>query len=309
MKFKVLLNCDLLSINTDKKFSPIQNEHVLSIVNGFEDGKWRSSKFHSFIWDNIAETALSYKERESLLQQSYTLQIEAAKNLRLTDKKKDISKGSELAEILLYGIMKHHYSALPVVPKIFFKQNNQDNAKGADSVHIVIEEGKDFTLWFGEAKFYNKIEDTRLSSIITSVGNSLQTNKIKKENSIITNVNDIEDLEIDKKLKSSIKNALDNNESLDFLKPKIHIPILLLHECAITNAAKEFTQEYIDEISQFHKDRASAYFKRQIKKLKKKIYKYSEINFHLILFPVPRKKPIIKRFVSAVKFFKDQAEN
>ncbi|CAH8239063.1 hypothetical protein VAEKB19_520003 [Vibrio aestuarianus] len=94
------------------------------------------------------------------------------------DKTKDISKGSELAEILLYGIMKHHYGALPVVPKIFYKQNAQDNAKGADSVHLVIKDN-DFTVWFGEAKFYNKIEDARLASIVSSVANSLDTKKLK----------------------------------------------------------------------------------------------------------------------------------
>ena len=57
--------------------------------------------------------------------------IEAAKNLRLTDiDGDDPGKGSEIAEIALYGIMHHHFGALPVVPKIFYKQNVQDNAKG-----------------------------------------------------------------------------------------------------------------------------------------------------------------------------------
>ncbi|SPX12645.1 Domain of uncharacterised function (DUF1837) [Escherichia coli] len=39
---------------------------------------------------------------------------------------------------------------------------------------------------FGEAKFYNSIEDARLSSIINSVGDALRTDKLRKENSIIT---------------------------------------------------------------------------------------------------------------------------
>ena len=81
--------------------------------------------------------------------------------------------------------MKHHYNAIPVVPKIFYKQNVQDNAKGADSVHIVVDDKDDFTIWFGEAKFYNSIEDARLYEIISSVEASLNTDKLKKENSII----------------------------------------------------------------------------------------------------------------------------
>ncbi len=308
MNFEVLINCSFLDVNDNQDESLIKNKHVLSIINDFEDGKWRSSKFHNFIWDNIAETGLSYKERESLVSQSQSQLVESAKNLRLTDKLKDISKGSELAEILLYGIMKHHYGALPVVPKIFYKQNSQDNAKGADSVHIVIEDNNDFSIWFGEAKFYNSIEDARLNKIIDSVSESLRTDKLKKENSIITNVCDIDEFSISEKLKITIKEALDNKESIDSLKSRINIPILILHECGITNTIKELTQEYKDNIIKYHRERANSYFKKQIKKLGS-IFKYSDIKFHIILFPIPQKEPIINKFISTVEFYKEQSKN
>jgi Cap4 SAVED domain len=109
----------------------------------------------------------------------------------------DARKGSELAEIVLYGIMRHKYGALPVVPKIFYKQNTQDNAKGADSVHIVLNPDEDFSLWFGEAKFYSSIEDARLGSIIESVKTSLGTEKLKKENAIIVNLPELDHLNIE----------------------------------------------------------------------------------------------------------------
>ena len=194
--FEVLIDDTFEKINLIEGLTPVKNKWVLSLINDFEDGTWRFSKFQDFIWDNIVETALSKSERDKLISQDHTRLRTAAKNLRLTDKENDIGKGSELAEIVLYGIMKHYYGALSVVPKIFYKQNPQDNAKGADSVHIVLEGEKDFSLWFGEAKFYNNIEDARLDSIIESVGNSLSTDKLKKENSIITNIQDL-DLTID----------------------------------------------------------------------------------------------------------------
>ena len=84
------------------------------MVNDFEDGKWNVEAFHDFIWDNIAQTALNKEEREALGGRPSTLLKRAAKNLRITDN--DVS-GGEIAEILLYSIMKHHYNALPVVPK------------------------------------------------------------------------------------------------------------------------------------------------------------------------------------------------
>ncbi|WP_407266820.1 DUF1837 domain-containing protein [Tenacibaculum maritimum] len=305
MNFKILIDDFFESFNTAPELNPIDKKKVISIINDFEDGKWRYNEFQNFVWDNIAETALSFRERQSLINQPLSQLTEAAKKLRLTDKEKDISKGSELAEIVLYGLMKSHFKALPVVPKIYYKQNPKDNAKGADSVHIVVEKD-DFTLWFGEAKFYSSIDDTRLNSIITSVENSLRTDKIKKENSIVTDLHDIDYLVEEDVLNKKIKRALSPKESLDSLKPKLHIPILLLHECELTKSEKELNQEYKENIIREHKERAQSYFEKQVKKISDKVYKYSEITFHIILFPVPIKKNIIDEFVNIARFHQNR---
>lgn len=304
MDFEVLIDESFVGMCQEDGLVPIDSKSVLSLINDFEDGDWRYRKFQHFIWDNIAETALSFEERKCLVNQSHSILSAAAKNLRLTDKEGDISKGSELAEIFLYGIMMRHYGALPVVPKIFYKQNSQDNAKGADGVHIIINDG-DFSLWFGEAKFYTSIEDSRLSSIVTSVGNSLKTNKLKKENSIITNISDIDGLIDDEALKDEIKSALSNKNSIDTLKPKIHIPILILHECDLTKKSNTLTDDYRKSIVEYHKDRANSYFKKQINSIGH-IFGYKDVKFHIILFPVPSKEKIVDRFVKNVEHYKEQ---
>ncbi len=304
--FEILIDVTFAIVNTDLSLSPVDNKRVLSIINDFEDGSWRYRKFQEFIWDNIAETALSLKERQSLIDSPLSSLTEAAKKLRLTDTTKDdIGQGSELAEIVLYGIMKHHYKALPVVPKIFYKQNAQDFAKGSDSVHIVLEDDSDFTLWFGEAKFYNNIEDVRLDSIVQSVENSLQSDKLKKENSIITSVSEIDTLVIGDDLKKKIKELLSTRESIDKLKPKLNIPILLLHECAITQKQTALSDDYKDEIRRHHLQRAESYFRKQIAKIGS-LHMYSEIEFHIILFPVPVKEKVVKKFIETVDHLKKQ---
>ncbi|ELI1825047.1 HamA C-terminal domain-containing protein [Vibrio alginolyticus] len=276
----------------------------MSIANDFEEGSWRHKSFHMFIWDNIAETSLSSKEREALIDKSSSILSASAANLRLTDKETDIGKGSELAEIFLYGIMKHHYGALPVVPKIFYKQNVQDNAKGADSVHLVIHDN-DFSLWFGEAKFYKSIENARLGSIVSSVKNSLNPEKLKKENSIVTNVSDIDHLIENAELRKRIKDALSSKVSLDTIKPKIHIPIFILHECEITQGTTMWSEEYQTQVTDYHLDRANAYFEKQISEMSN-IHLYNQITFHIILFPVPSKTQIVDKFVQKVEFLKEE---
>jgi hypothetical protein len=304
MNFEILVDDHYLNLFKDTKLVPIDNKTILSLANDFEDEKWRRENFEAFIWDNIALTALSAKERDKLAGKSGSTLRLAAKNLRLTDKEGDIGQGSELAEIVLYGIMHHHYGALPVVPKIFYKQNPKDNAKGADSVHIVLEGDDDFSLWFGEAKFYNSIENARLSSVVESVWNSLKTEKLKKENSIITNTTDIDQLVENKDLAAKIKLALSPDNSMDRIKPRLHIPILLLHECSITAGTKEMDDGYRKKLRDYHLDRATAYFKKQIEALSDKVAKYSSIKFHIILLPVPDRKELVERFLNAVAFHK-----
>lgn len=278
------------------------NKNVLSFINDFEDKKWRRDRFHNFIWDNIAETALSALERNSLVDKSYSTLAAAAKRLRLSDTDKS-GEGSEIAEIFLYGIMKHHFGALPVVPKIFYKQNSNDNAKGADSVHIVLE-GDDFSLWFGEAKFYNSIANARLGQIVTSVYDMLDTSKLDKERSIIANVKDIEALHISSELQDKIKTALKPSKSIDHLKGRLNVPILLIHECNITSIETDMTDDYCKSIVEFHSDRASNYFSRQVAK-SDLVHKYEQIEFHIILFPVPKKADLVKSFLKHVKLYRE----
>ncbi|WP_346295474.1 DUF1837 domain-containing protein [Rhodopseudomonas sp. P1] len=299
--FEILIDDTLSEIASADHLRTVLNKRILSLINDFEDAKWRYSKFQSFLWDNVAETALSRRERLALVNRSHSSLVAAARNLRLTDND-EVGQGSEIAEVFLYGLMHHRFGALPVVPKIFYKQNSQDNAKGADSVHIVLSED-DFTLWFGEAKFYNSIADARLDAIVKSVMNSLSTDKLKKENSIITNVSDLDEFEMSPRLREKIKAALDNRESIDNLKSRIHIPILLLHECTATATATELTPQYREEIIAFHKSRAETYFAKQLE-ASGHIHKYNELNFHIILFPVPSKVQIVETFVEAATFYK-----
>ena len=303
-EFEVLIDSKYLEIFKDSPVSQFKNKNILSVINDYEDRKWRYEKFQNYIWDNIVETALTLQERQALSNKPRTQLVAAASNLRITTGEKDKTKGSELAEIILYGIMKDYYGALPVVPKIYYKQNSQDNAKGSDSVHLVLESGSEFSIWFGEAKLYNSIEDTRLDSIVSSVENSLRTDKLKKENSIIVNLSEIDALVPNSDLRDSIKNYLSPKNSIDLLKPKLHVPILLIHECEITKGNYSITEEYKNKIIEYHTDRAHAYFSKQLHKLSASINQYSDITFHLILFPIPEKNKIINMFLETAKSYR-----
>ena len=300
--FDIVINKCLWDIKpTSETLDLDKNDFLLSVINGFEEEKWRKNEFHKFVMNNIAQTGLSAEDRDNLYSESpYTTITESIKNLRLVDK--DNGKGSEIAEIVLYGIMRYHYNALPVVPKIFYKQNPKDNAKGADSVHIVLDEKGDFTLWLGEAKFYNDIADERLYEPINSIFETISTDKIKKENSIITSIKDLEYVIADPIVRKNVQTVLRRDTPIDEIRKRLHVPILLLHECEKTNSATELTDEYLDEIKNYHLNRAIRFFTSQNnRQSKEKIYGYEKIQFHLILFPVPQKDEIVNWFVERAK--------
>lgn len=292
--FQVHINSSIISLGIGTSFSCRTNKSVLSLLNDWEDGRWRLTKFNDYVWDNMAETALSYRERDALAGNPRQLLRAAAQKLRLIESDEDTGAGGELAEALLYGILKDQYQAIPVVPKIFYKQNTNDYAKGSDSVHIVLIPPDDFSIWFGEAKFFNSIEDVRLDKVTTSVLNSLNTDKLKKENSIVTSLSDLDQM-VPHDLAGKIKSALEPKNSIDTIKDKIHIPILLLHECAVTKRATALDSTYLSEIERIHKERAEVYFRKQLNKLAS-VFKYNCIQFHLILFPVPDKSELIELF-------------
>ncbi len=266
----------------------------ISVANGFEEKTWKHSAFDSFIWDNIAETALSAMERENLSSRPMTAIKKAAKNLRITD---GDETGGEIGEIILYGILKKHFNALPITPKIYYKQNANDFAKGADSVHIVVHENGEFSLWLGEAKFYNELTTDRLDRIVKSVKDLLSTKKLRKEFNITTSLQDLDKVAPNAEIASQIRDKIGDGVEIDEIKEILNIPIFILHECSITKSSERITEEYKSKIIEYHTKITRAYLDRQ-KKACGALDLYSKIRFHIILFPVPEKDAIVTRFVA-----------
>ncbi|MBN1839903.1 MAG: DUF1837 domain-containing protein [Campylobacterales bacterium] len=298
--FDVVVDDILQNLSTEE-INP-NNKALLSLVNGFESGKWRRQQFEHFIWNNIKETALSQTEREALIGDEKTILTKSAKNLRLVSGEES---GGEIGEILLYGIMKKYYSALPVVPKIFYKQNRNDFAKGADSIHITLNNDGTFSLWLGEAKFYNSIDDARLNSIVDSVHNMFIDDKLRKELSIVTSTKDLDLFIKDEVLLAEIKNKLSDGISLDDIKQQLHIPILILHECNITKDNTDSFEKYKENIMTEHIKKAEVFMKKQDTKFSD-VYNYHEVKFHLILFPVPNKSILVDKFSKTAIFERDE---
>lgn len=286
-----------IEIIVDASIADTPTHKLLSLSNIFEDGAWKQENIQEFIENHVSEAALSTKERNALINQKKWASItnNAIKNLRQSSSTSK-AEGSELAEICLYGIMERHYKALPIVPKIFYKQNSRDYAKGADSVHLTIE-NNDFSIWMGESKFYLNLNDA-FNAALNSVSELLATDKLKKENSIIASLNELDELQqknpsLTDGIKAQIVSFLDDSQrTIDTFKPKLHVPIFIMHECDVTKAATELTDAYKKDLENKHWLDAINFFGKKIAKLED-VHNVGCIHFHLVLLPIPNKSALI----------------
>lgn len=294
VEFEILLDNWLVNFNKEL----FDNYAILSIANDFESNKWRINKFENFILNHIQETALTKKEIEALDGKHWSIIKKSISNLKIDE------NISELGEIFLYGVLKEYYNALPIVPKIFYKQNKNDYVKGADGVHITLCSSGKYHLWLGESKFYSDL-DSAINSACNSVFEMLQDEKLRKENSIITNLNDIKDFLGDNS-ESFIK-MLSDRVSLDEIKKILHIPISIIYECKYTQThlrkqPVEFDSTYKNILINKHKEKCEIMSQKLNNKLKN-IPFVEKIKFHIIVFPIPNKQEIIQQIRNKFKDF------
>lgn len=119
----------------------------------------------------------------------FALSRQQVKLLKKEDKLKDLIDSAkaklrnhsvndgELGEILLYCLLESHLNAPKILTKMELKTAHNDYVKGADGVHLLKLNDKDYQLVFGESKLEAKITDG-IYSAFDSI-NTLLTEKGK----------------------------------------------------------------------------------------------------------------------------------
>lgn len=337
--FEIIIDNYFLDICHDAIDSLLKhssNKKVLSLLNDFEDEQWRADYFNKILWNNISEATMTYKERESSQGNPYSSLRKSVSKLRsIVRNNNNQTSGteSEIAEILLHIILKKHFHALSIEPKLLRKQNREVPIHSADTVHITINcDQEDFCLWLGEAKFLNSITSTDFNkNVAKSVLDNLKKIVIKDESRQIcinkTELSDALDYESKKlieqlpinperdnliskietkfqKIKEKILSILDESTSIDYIKPRLNIPILILYECQITEEELRMSEEYRDKIIENQIHHIKRYFNLQIEEMiEAKIVNYSAVTFHLIIFPIPQKETVINLYDQTMKAF------
>ena len=141
----------------------------------------------SFAYDDLVEElgdrlhyfALSRSEVADLKRKDKlrSLVTKAKEKLRRHE-----SNDGELGEILLYCLLESHLKAPKILTKLALKTANNDYVKGADGVHLLKVNEKEYQLIFGESKLYAKLKggvESAFTSILTLLKED--SNKLKFE--------------------------------------------------------------------------------------------------------------------------------
>lgn len=303
--FDIIINIQLMDLykeygeKEDFEYD-IKYSSVLGIINKYINGEWNLKHFCTFFEDNIIFSALSKEELDALHKPKTKLK-KAFYNLKEM-KKKDNDKieitDGEVGEVFLYGIMYEYYDAINLVPKIFYKQNRNDNVKGADSVHITISD-QEIGIWFGEAKFYLDIKSA-ITQAVSSISEFFE-DLIYKELSIsYPYLKDYKN-DIDKKSFNKLKYLL-KEENIDKLKEYLHVPILILYEEEKLKNVKSMDEFISEEINSIFINNAMSLLNKQIIEFQNhNIFKYESIKIHIIFFPILNKKDIM----AEINYIKD----
>lgn len=223
-------------------FHEIANNNMLGRTfscSDYESGKWRAEDFAEYLIEWLPEFALKFSEYENFNGVTgVKLLKKAARSIYTTLKSEN---RGEFGEILLHALIRENFNSKPAVSKVFYKTSSNDTVKGFDAVHLV-EIENDYEIWLGEAKFYSDYRQA-IQAVVAEIEQHLNDDFLRGEFIFVEG-------KIDDKweLATRFKELVSDRLSLDDIRKRICIPILITFNTDLYNNYTEFTEEFRTDI-------------------------------------------------------------
>lgn len=154
----------------DLKEQILDNNNTLNLfVLKVKNNAFAYDELVEELGNNLCHFALSRQNVNKLIEeQKFSTLVQTAKS-KLRDYR--VNEG-ELGEILLYCILESYLKAPKILTKLELKTANNDYVKGADGVHLLKVDDKNFQLIFGESKLESDVKNG-IYSAFNSIKNFL----------------------------------------------------------------------------------------------------------------------------------------
>lgn len=245
---------------------PLKAYHV-----GFDRKKFRLTPLVDIIRNVIPEFALGYHCGTMIGLTSMVEKLkEAAELVYLTDTYKN---RGEFGELILHLLLRDFQNTIPLISKIYFKDNNDVPAHGFDGVQISIN-GDEKKLWLGESKLYNS-GSRGVSELAKDIEKHVNADYLRREFALIS-----------KKLPEATpeieywRELMDKHQRLDVILNGIVVPMVCTYDSDLFKKHNDNTPEYFKD---FEEEATRLFSSFDSKKPK------SDIEIVLMLLPVPSK--------------------
>lgn len=160
----------------DMKDQVLDNKNSLNLfVLKLKNNAFAYDELIEELGNSLCHFALSRKSVRRLVEeQKYKSLVDTAKE-RLRNH--NVNEG-ELGEILLFCILESFLNAPKILTKLELKTSNNDYVKGADGVHLLKIDDKNYQLIFGESKLESNIRSgiysafSSINTFLTQKGKS-----------------------------------------------------------------------------------------------------------------------------------------
>lgn len=252
--------------------------HTGVYVN-YESGEWNYRQFVVWLRRHIPEYALTPSEIKELGNplRSAELLMNSAKLIH--DRDSSTEKKGELGEIILHGLIRDIYSTSPLVSKLYYKTHPADNVKGFDCVHVIFDNelNEISSLWLGEAKFHKSVSGA-IGSAFSSISGFMEAKKMQTE--FLTVRNHLDDEHI---ATSQAEKLLSEYTSLDEIKAKLCVPVLIAYDSNAVQAHSSITPTFLKELEEELQSNIDTFISRFATD------ELAEIDLHVFFFPVKSK--------------------
>lgn len=251
------------------------------VYSDYELGEWNYRKFIAWISEHLLTFALSPEEVRAIDDRNVLEKIERAA-AQIYSRGKDSTNRGEIGELILHGLIRDIYKTEPMVSKIYYKSAAGDPVKGADCVHAIFKDNDVDSLWLGEAKFYKDSGDG-IRDAVSSINSFLDRLAGREEFVVIRNY-----LGKDDSKGKRLDVLLSQATSLDDIKAKICIPVLITYESDTTKSHTHHSETFVNELK--------AEIEPLITSFLEKVKSIEEVDIHVFFMPLKDKAALIEMF-------------
>jgi hypothetical protein len=248
---------------------------------GYESESPREEAFISLLIEAIPEFAFGIESGDIAQTQIIARVREAAKSIygnRTTN-------GGELGEAILHLLLRDYFGTVPLISGIYFKDSDEQQVHGFDAIHV--SEGEKKRIWLGESKFYSdKSDGTR--ELAQSVVEHFEKSYLRRQFALIS-----------KKLPVAVESReywldiLNGKTSLDNIFDVVSIPCLCTYDCNVYATHKEASEIFLKDIN-LECNKLKESFTAKTGKVP------TDIEIHLLLFPIPSKDEFLRLFIEKI---------